>query len=116
VDEQGNVFMHGELVGRKEPNRPGWAAWGLEAAGCHLGRRRRSRISPREGLRWASVSVVFADWHGIHRCGWFSAFVSDGSILCVECGVSIVMNEAAYKHTGDLGTYCQLCALGDSPH
>jgi hypothetical protein len=33
VDADGNLYMHGELVGRKRPSRPGWAAWGLEAAG-----------------------------------------------------------------------------------
>lgn len=33
VDAEGNVFMHGSRVGRIEPHRRGWAAWGLEAAG-----------------------------------------------------------------------------------
>lgn len=41
VDEQGNVYMGGkggigegaQLVGHVEPHRPGWASWGLEAAG-----------------------------------------------------------------------------------
>ena len=33
VDEHGNVFMYGEHVGRKDPHRAGWTAWGLEAAG-----------------------------------------------------------------------------------
>jgi hypothetical protein len=42
VDAQGNVFMGGrlgglgpgaKLVGRVTPHRPGWTAWGLEAAG-----------------------------------------------------------------------------------
>jgi len=32
VDADGNVFMYGQLVGRSEPVRPGWNAWGLEAA------------------------------------------------------------------------------------
>ena len=34
VDEAGRVYMHGEQVGRTTPHRPGWAAWGLEAAGA----------------------------------------------------------------------------------
>jgi hypothetical protein len=33
VDVNGNVFIRGKLVGQKAPFRPGWAAWGLEAAG-----------------------------------------------------------------------------------
>jgi hypothetical protein len=33
VDERGNVYMGGRLVGHVEPHRPGWSAWGLEAAG-----------------------------------------------------------------------------------
>jgi hypothetical protein len=33
IDKDGNVHMHGELVGKTKPHRPGWAAWGLEAAG-----------------------------------------------------------------------------------
>ncbi len=43
VDVEGNVYMGGptggldpadrRLVGRTTPHRPGWAAWGLEAAG-----------------------------------------------------------------------------------
>lgn len=33
VDKNGYVFVRGELVGKKKPHRPGWAAWGLEAAG-----------------------------------------------------------------------------------
>jgi hypothetical protein len=33
VDEDGNVFMHGEQVGTTTPDRAGWAAWGLEAGG-----------------------------------------------------------------------------------
>lgn len=33
VDEHGNVFMHGIHVGRIDPDKPGWAKWGLEAAG-----------------------------------------------------------------------------------
>jgi hypothetical protein len=42
VDEAGNVFMGGsmhglgpdaQLVGKSTPLRPGWACWGLEAAG-----------------------------------------------------------------------------------
>ena len=34
VDQDGNVYMHGRLVAHTEPDRPGWAAWGLEAAGA----------------------------------------------------------------------------------
>jgi hypothetical protein len=33
VTENGDVYMHGKLVGQTTPHRPGWAAWGLEAAG-----------------------------------------------------------------------------------
>jgi len=33
VDEAGNVFMRGVLVGHVTPARPGWTSWGLEAAG-----------------------------------------------------------------------------------
>lgn len=39
VDEHGNVYTGwgpgrgGRLIGRTTPHRPGWAAWGLEAAG-----------------------------------------------------------------------------------
>ena len=33
VDEQGNVFMHGQPVGTTTPGRPGWTRCGLEAAG-----------------------------------------------------------------------------------
>ncbi len=33
VDEQGNVFRDGVCVGKTAPVRPGWAGWGLEAAG-----------------------------------------------------------------------------------
>lgn len=33
VDVDGSVYLHGEHVGHVEPHRPGWAAWGLEAAG-----------------------------------------------------------------------------------
>jgi len=34
VTENGEVYMNGKHVGRSEPVRPGWAAWGLEAAGA----------------------------------------------------------------------------------
>ena len=34
VNEAGEVFMHGRQVGTTTPHRPGWAAWGLEAAGA----------------------------------------------------------------------------------
>lgn len=54
VDEDGNVYMGGDtiggvggsrrLVGRTEPIRSGWAAWGLEAAGAPFS-------PPIEGLR-----------------------------------------------------------------
>lgn len=33
VDEHGNVYMCGRLVGKLPPGRPGWSYWGLEAAG-----------------------------------------------------------------------------------
>ena len=33
VDERGNVFLRGKLVGKKIPDRRGWASWGLEAGG-----------------------------------------------------------------------------------
>jgi hypothetical protein len=33
VDPEGNVYVRGKLAGAVRPNRPGWAAWGLEAAG-----------------------------------------------------------------------------------
>lgn len=33
VDTEGNVFMHGEHVGRTDPHRSGWGGWGLEVAG-----------------------------------------------------------------------------------
>lgn len=33
VDADGNVRMHGAIVGTATPRRAGWAAWGLEAAG-----------------------------------------------------------------------------------
>jgi hypothetical protein len=33
VDTAGNVFVRGKRVGVKTPHRPGWGAWGLEAAG-----------------------------------------------------------------------------------
>lgn len=33
VDADGNVHIGGLLAGRTTPDRPGWAAWGLEAAG-----------------------------------------------------------------------------------
>ena len=33
VDEDGNVFMHGQHVGTTTKPRPGWSTWGLEAAG-----------------------------------------------------------------------------------
>jgi hypothetical protein len=55
-------------------------------------------------------SVVFDEWRGINRPGWIGALVSDGAVDCVECGVSVTTNETAYKHTGDLGTYCQACS------
>lgn len=32
VDEDGNVFVRGKLVGKTKPFRPGWSSWGLEAA------------------------------------------------------------------------------------
>jgi hypothetical protein len=32
VDAEGNVFMHGKLVGKVQ-GRPGWTSWGIEAAG-----------------------------------------------------------------------------------
>jgi Bacteriophage Lambda NinG protein len=34
VDEEGKVFMHGEMVGRTKPIRPGWSSWGAEAGGA----------------------------------------------------------------------------------
>ena len=58
------------------------------------------------------MSVVFDNWQGTSRNGWISALVSHGSTLCTKCGSVIVLNESAYKHTGDLGTYCQSCSLG----
>ena len=33
VDVDGSVYIGGRLVGHTTPHRPGWAAWGLEAAG-----------------------------------------------------------------------------------
>ena len=33
VDVDGRVFMDGHEVGSVTPDRPGWASWGLEAAG-----------------------------------------------------------------------------------
>jgi hypothetical protein len=45
VDEDGNVSIRDRLVGKTTPHRPGWASWGLEAAGPPFSppiRRRRS--------------------------------------------------------------------------
>ena len=33
VDETGNVFMRGVLVGHVKPDKPGWSTWGAEVAG-----------------------------------------------------------------------------------
>jgi hypothetical protein len=46
VDGDGNVYMHGRHVGHTEPHRPGWAGWGLEAAGPPWS----PPPQPREGL------------------------------------------------------------------
>jgi len=34
VDDQGQVEIHGRLVGKKNVRRPGWTQWGLESAGA----------------------------------------------------------------------------------
>ncbi len=45
VDVDGNVYMHGELVGRTTSKRPRWASWGLEAAGAPFAPPPGDRIS-----------------------------------------------------------------------
>jgi hypothetical protein len=42
VDEEGYVYQRGEPIGKIIKSRPGWASWGLEAAGppfCPPGRK-----------------------------------------------------------------------------
>ncbi len=46
VDGEGNVYIRGRLAGRGTPNQPGFAAWGLEAA----------------GPPWCPPSSYYADW------------------------------------------------------
>lgn len=57
------------------------------------------------------MAVVFGAWETSIRTRWISAPVCDGSAACVKCGASIVKNEHAFKHKGDLGTYCHGCSL-----
>jgi hypothetical protein len=57
VDADGRVFLHGTQVGEVTPSRPGWAAWGLEAAPAPFSppplTGRRTRHAPdRPGKVW----------------------------------------------------------------
>ena len=64
VDEDGNVFMHAEEgdelrprkhVGTITPHRPGWSAWGLEAAGPPFSAPPLAATRPASLARWGAT-------------------------------------------------------------
>ena len=58
VDTEGRVFMFGRQVGTTEPHRPGWMAWGLEAAGPPWSAHPYAAPVTKEQRRWRKQRVV----------------------------------------------------------